>query len=144
MIDSHGVELRVAGAIVMALFALKIWRAHPHLKRSETDRAKGLKRSIFGALALTLMNPGVFLGLLAFFSAAGLSDLGATSGEPLREGKALILGIFLGAVGWWALLASSAQLLRDRINDRTLLIINRTSAICIGLFALAALISVFL
>lgn len=46
-------------------------------------------------------------------------------------------GIFLGALTWWVILASSVNLLRDKFSDRSLRRMNRVGGIAIALFGLA-------
>ena len=143
LIDAYNMELRIFGALIMGVFAARVWLAKPHLEKSTGDKTKGIKRATLGALVLTLTNPGVFLGFIAFFSAAGLSQLGTQSGDAWIDGGALVLGVFFGAAGWWATLAASGHWLRDRITDATLVKINHVSAIGIALFALGALASIW-
>jgi len=47
-----------------------------------------------------------------------------------------VLGIFLGAMFWWTLLAMISGHFRDRFNDRAVVWLNRIGALAIGAFGL--------
>jgi arginine exporter protein ArgO len=48
-------------------------------------------------------------------------------------------GVFLGSALWWLLLSGGASMLRERLDARWLLWINRASGAMIVLFGLLAL-----
>lgn len=139
IIDSYDTVLRLVGAAIMLVFAVRIWRAHPHLDQEPMEG--GVKRGMLGALVLTLTNPGVFFGFLGMYALAGIGDLGAASGHASSDAIMLIVGVFLGSCGWWALLVGIGRYLRDKVNDNLLTMINHVSAAIIGLFALGTLFS---
>ena len=145
IIDTHVLVLKILGAAIMGGLAVYIWRAHPHMET--VDRMRPLKGGVFrstvACFMITLTNPGVFFGLLAFYTAAGIGDLGADSGHPFMDASGLVLGVFLGAAVWWVCLSGIGLSLRGRINDGLLLRLNRGAAVLIGLFAGAAALSVF-
>lgn len=139
---AHDRILAVAGGLIMMGFALHIWRSHPHMTPEEGTSARhGTIRSMAATLALTLSNPGIFVGLVGLYSAVGIGDLGAGGGKAHLEGLSLVAGVFLGASLWWLLLASLANRMRERISDRHLEWINRGSAILILCFAFFAFFS---
>lgn len=136
---AHSTTLKIVGGLVMTGFAIKIWQAKPHLERTEL---KGrVKRNMTATLALTLSNPGVFLGLVFLFSAAGIGDLGSSGRRPIVDAFALMVGVFVGASLWWATLAGLGAVLRDKMTDALLIKVNRLSAVSIGLFALVAFVT---
>ncbi len=141
-IDSYDTELKIIGALIMIIFAVRIWQSHPHIEPGA--QVGGVKRGMAGALMLTLTNPGVFFGFLGLYALAGIGDLGEGSGHVHGDAITLVCGVFLGASLWWALLASLGRYLRDKVNDRFLAIINHISAVIIGIFALGTIISLWL
>lgn len=142
LISSYDMEMKVFGAVVMFAFALKIWRSHPHIDRE--PQTGGVKRGMVGALMLTLMNPGIFVGFISMYALAGIGDLGAGSGHPHSDAISLVIGVFAGSCLWWLVLVWIGRYLRDKVNDHLLEIINHISAGVIGLFALGALLSIWL
>lgn len=142
LIERHETILMVFGGIIMAVFAVRIWMDKPHIS---CDPLEGrVKRNAFGALVLTLTNPGVFVGFIGLYTLAGIGDLGAGEGHAFTDAVALTIGVFLGASLWWLLLAWGTRKFKDRFNDQLLLKINHTSAIFIALFALGTLITALL
>lgn len=142
LISSYDVEMKIFGALVMVVFAVRIWRSRPHIDRE--PQSGGVKRGMIGALALTVMNPGIFVGFISLYALAGIGDLGAGSGHPHSDAISLVLGVFAGSCLWWLVLVWIGRFLRDRVNDQLLSIINHVSAGVIGLFAFGALVSIWL
>ncbi|WP_417458655.1 LysE family translocator [Kordiimonas sp.] len=142
VIDSFDTELKLIGATIMIVFAIRIWRSHPHIDQSPQEG--GVKRGMLASLVLTLTNPGVFFGFLGLYALAGIGDLGADGGYIHSDAIALIVGVFLGSSLWWATLVGIGRYLRDKVNDKFLSIINHFSAALIGLFALGAILSIWL
>lgn len=141
LIESHMTPLKVIGGVIMAVFAWRIWKSHPHL--SKKPEQGGVKRGMFGALVLTLTNPGVFIGFLAMYALAGIG--GDTNGAlAFRDACYLVVGVFVGAAAWWALLAWGAKAFSDKFTDKLLVNINHVSAGIIGLFAFGTVVSAVL
>lgn len=140
VVDSYSILLRLFGAAIMFVFAVRIWRAHPHI--DPEPLAGGVKRGMLGAFLLTLTNPGVFFGFLGMYTLAGIGNLGMGEARLYSDAVMLVVGVFLGSCLWWGSLVGIGRYLRDRVNDKFLEIINHISAAIIGLFAICALISV--
>lgn len=137
LIESHETLLMVIGGVIMAVFAVRIWRDKPHLDQSPL---KGkVKRNAFAALVLTLTNPGVFVGFLGLYTLAGIGDLGSGEARAHSDAAALTLGVFFGAMTWWLVLVFGTTAFKNRFNDHLLVKINHVSATLIGLFALGTL-----
>ena len=136
-IESNETFLMIVGGLIMLGFSLRIWREKPHLSRAPIEGK--VKRSAFGALALTLTNPGVFVGFLGLYTLAGIGDLGAGEARAYMDAGALTLGVFLGAALWWLFLVVLTSAFKDRFNDQLLVKINHVSAGLIGLFAVGTL-----
>lgn len=137
-IESHMTPLKLVGGCIMFVFAWRIWRSHPHLKKK--PETGGVKRGMLGALVLTLTNPGVFVGFLAMYALAGIGS--GTSGVlPFEHAVYLVVGVFVGAAAWWALLAWGAKAFSNKFNDQLLVNINHVSAGIIGLFAFGTVAS---
>jgi hypothetical protein len=52
----------------------------------------------------------------------------------------LVGGIFFGSMLWWIVLSGLANHVRDRLNDRILLLMNRFAGLTIGGFGVAAFV----
>jgi len=80
---------------------------------------------------LTLTNPTTVLSFLAVLAILGLGR----QRQPWQT-SSLVAGIFCGSMIWWTILASAANLLRDRIADGAMRWMNRVAGIAIGGFGL--------
>jgi len=137
LIESHNTLLMVSGGLIMATFAVRIWREKPQL---DCTPLKGkVKRSAFAAFVLTLTNPGVFVGFIGLYTLAGIGDLGAGETRAFHDAAALTVGVFVGAALWWLGLAFGTRAFKEKFNDQLLVKINHVSAALIGLFAIASL-----
>ena len=109
---------------------------HPRKRRS-TDEA-GLAAAYVSILLLTLANPATILSFLAVF--AGLGHRNAAE-QFCRRCSMLVTGVFLGSATWWLLLSLLAGLLRARLNDGRMRIVNviaGLSILSLGLWSLVA------
>jgi threonine/homoserine/homoserine lactone efflux protein len=137
LIEAHETLLVMVGGIIMAGFALHIWRDTPHLDTSSLSGK--VKRSAMATLMVTLTNPGVFVGFLALYTLAGIGDLGAGDQRAYVDAAFLTGGVFVGSALWWAFFAAATKKFKTRFNDKFLSKINHVSAGFIGIFAIAAL-----
>jgi len=90
------------------------------------------------AFVVTLVNPITVVAFISIFAAIGLSG----AGEEPFDAWTVIAGVFVGALGWWWLLASIASVLRQRFTERGVRWLNAVSGAVIigfGVYGLAAL-----
>jgi threonine/homoserine/homoserine lactone efflux protein len=129
--------LRIIGGLFLLYLGVSTFRAKPAetAAKPKTD-AKGLTGAYASMLALTLTNPMTILAFAAIFA--------AISGEDPACLPWVAVGVPLGSVLWWALLAWVVGLVRDRITPRTMLWINRASGALIVFFGLSALIGLLM
>ncbi len=137
----QGWWLRAAGGVIMAVFAVYIWRADPHLDDEAATVKAGNGAPLRSALAtflLTITNPITILGFAGIFAAGGFSNMGIANATLLTNGFFMIGGVFAGSVIWWLILCGSASHFRDRISDATLRLIDHGTAIVMAGFSAAA------
>ncbi len=84
-------------------------------------------------VGLTLTNPATILSFAALFA-----SIGAGTGGPAGA-VAVVSGVFLGSVAWWALLTGLIVGLRARLTPRAVRWLNTGSAVLIGAFGLVAI-----
>jgi threonine/homoserine/homoserine lactone efflux protein len=122
--------IRLIGGIFLIGIGVAYYRRPPRsLEASREDSSA--HSEIVSTLLLTATNPTTVLSFLAV-----LATLGLGRQRPLWQTSLLVGGIFWGSMTWWTILASSATLLRGRINDRTMRWMNRAGGIAIGGFGL--------
>lgn len=131
-------ELRLFGGLFLLYLAWQTWRTQPliELAQARPTRA-GLLGDYFSTVALTLTNPVTILAFLGIFAGLGL----AAEGKDFVAASLLVLGVFVGSLLWWLLLAAGVGWLRGRLTPAILRGINRISGVLVagfGFWALAA------
>ena len=134
----HALALRVGGGVIMLAFAVAIWRAAPKLRDGAQASAP---RMALATLVLTLTNPATMLFFAGAFGAAGFSGIGHDSTTHLVNAALVVAGTFTGSMLWWCGVTGVARRLRGRIDDGHLRLLNHGTAIMLGVFALAAVIT---
>jgi len=86
---------------------------------------------------ITVFNP---LTVMAFGAAFAGRDLAAVGGS-FTDASVLVAGVFCGALGWWAILCTSAVALRQHFTGKGILWLNRIAGAVILAFGVVALIS---
>ncbi len=130
-VTGHEHLIQLAGGILVILFGVKVFTAHPHIDpRKEAGVPHGLHGMVSGFL-MTLTNPGVVLGFLAIFGSLG--EWAPETGDFAGAG-ALVAGVVAGALLWWTLLAAAVAKLRERLDDHWLERINHTAGVLLILF----------
>lgn len=82
---------------------------------------------------LTMTNPATILSFAALFASIGAGTGGASGAV------AVVAGVFLGSVAWWALLTGLVAGLRARLTPPVVRGLNIVSAVVIGGFGVVAI-----
>ncbi len=127
-------EIRIVGGVLLAFMAWNAWHKHPAIGNAQDISVGSILRAYISGLGLTCTNPVTILAVLAVV---------ATLGGRLNTYEATLLtaGIFAGALGWWIALAGGVALFRRHFNERTILIINRSTALLLLTIAVYAIIT---
>jgi threonine/homoserine/homoserine lactone efflux protein len=131
--------LGIVGGAVLLVLAVRSMRttlaADPSRveARPEGGRLDGPLGAWASMVALTLTNPATILSFAALFA-----SIGAGTGGPAGA-VAVVAGVFLGSVAWWALLTGLVAGLRARLTPRVVRWLNVGSALLIGAFGLIAI-----
>ncbi|ADE85648.1 LysE family translocator [Rhodobacter capsulatus] len=129
----------IGGAFLMVL----AWNGWPRGQGGEPSPAKipearGLWRTTFVTYGLTITNPPTILLFAAIFAGLGLAQTG--SGLAI---VALVAGVFLGSIGWWAFLSGLVAALHHRLPPAFALWTARVSSLTMAGFGLWAFASIF-
>ncbi len=123
---------------VRALHAARSRSADPtasgELLTGPGDARPGRSRAWASMVALTLTNPATILSFAALFASIGAG----TGGTP--GAAALVAGVFLGSVAWWALLTGLVAGVRARMTARAVRWLNAGSAVIVGAFGVIAIV----
>lgn len=139
----------VIGAIELPLRlfggAILIWLGYTTLKRKPERSAAVVRdaKSLFSAFAtgfaLTLANPASILLFAAVFAGLGVGAEARSHNDAVW----LVAGVATGSAGWWLGLSGTVGLLRHRLPDRALRIVDIASGLALIGFALWSMIGVF-
>ncbi|ETD85921.1 LysE family translocator [Rhodobacter capsulatus] len=129
----------IGGAFLMVL----AWNGWPRGQGGEPSPAKipearGLWRTTLVTYGLTITNPPTILLFAAIFAGLGLAQTG--SGLAI---VALVAGVFLGSIGWWAFLSGLVAALHHRLPPAFALWTARVSSLTMAGFGLWAFASIF-
>ena len=130
--------LRVVGGAFLIYLGIRTFVATPR-RSAERATVAGLLAAWLSTLGLTLTNPATILSFLGVFAGLGLA-----AGAGGSSAIALVFGVFLGSAAWWLTLALGVGSLRERLDERALRWVNRTSGSVITLFGVAAFASLLL
>ena len=139
LLANHAFALRLGGGLIMLTFAVVIWRSAPKL--SDDEHEGSVLRMALATLTLTLTNPATILFFVGAFGAVGFTGIGHDSPPHLINAALVVAGTFAGSMLWWVTVTSIARRLRGRINDDHLRLLNRGTAVALGVFAIAAVVA---
>jgi threonine/homoserine/homoserine lactone efflux protein len=131
--------LVLGGGALLVILGLRIIFAKPKTVEAQPANVVGLAWAYGSTLGLTITNPATIISFAAL--AATLSA--GISGGHLRPGL-LVIGVLLGSLAWWSLLAALGAGLRVRITPRAVRAISLASGLAIVVLGLAALASAML
>lgn len=122
--------IRLIGGVLLISIGLVYYFKRPK-SLGETAQGDSAGSDIATTFLLTLTNPTTILSFLAVLAVLRLGER-----RPWTLTIFLVLGIFVGAMSWWTLLALISGHFRDRFNDRAVVWMNRIAALAIGAFGL--------
>lgn len=121
---------QIIGGIFLGYLGGKTYKSKP-----SNILAKGKKKQNMKAFVttffLTITNPMTILSFIALFSGLGI----ANSNIDIITKLVFVFGVFSGSVLWWLFLSIIVNLLKNRINEFSL-IINKTSGLILLSFSL--------
>jgi putative LysE/RhtB family amino acid efflux pump len=132
-IDALRVAIGLMGAAVLAWIGIRtLWSAFRVRLGGEADEEVARPRRAFlTSLAATASNPITILSWGAVFAAAATADAVSTTGHAI----ALLAGVGIGSISWFALLTALVSLVRGRFGDRMLRAVDAGAGIGILGFA---------
>ena len=130
--------LALAGGAILVVLGARIALAKPKTVEAQSQSANGagVAWAYGSTFGLTITNPATIISFAAL--AATLSA--GISGTLVRPAL-LVLGVLVGSLTWWCLLAAVAAGIRARITPRVVSVISTASGLAIIILGLAALVS---
>jgi threonine/homoserine/homoserine lactone efflux protein len=142
LLSEHRALFALGGGFVLIWLGLMEWRARPPTAVVTPVSTGHLVRSFVSTFLLTLMNPLTIVTFVALFAGLGVAEVvGDTSMGLIRRyffATELIVGVFIGAAGWWLTLTSGVHAVRHHFEESTLRWMPRISGAGLVLFGLYA------
>jgi threonine/homoserine/homoserine lactone efflux protein len=138
MID-YSLWIQVIGGLILLAFGVALFMARPVLEvapedRSSLSRHMGIIPQTF---VLTVSNPGAILGMLAIFGGLG-SWIGGL--DSYVEALIVVASVMGGSLLWWLGLSELIAIIRHRLTEGRLRMVNRFTGSVLLLFGLALLV----
>ena len=125
------------GAVLVTIGLRTLWAAwRVRLGGESTDEVATPKRAFLTALAATASNPLTIVSWAGIFAAASIAGAASTAGGAL----ALLVGVAVGSLGWFAVLTLVVSLARGRVRGAWLTAVDVVSGL--GLVAFGAVLGV--
>ncbi|MBK3798415.1 LysE family translocator [Azospirillum brasilense] len=132
------VALKLVSGLMLLWLGWSTLRARPAERAADARGGGGLTGAYASTFALTLANPATILSFAAVFGGLGVS---AGDGSSTGVAALLVAGVFTGSAMWWLGLSASVGAFRRRVTPAAMLWINRVSGAVLGVFGIAALVS---
>lgn len=135
-LTGHEMTFRLLGGLFLLAVALRTWLAKPPESADDPPDARTCIGGFVTGLTLTLTNPVTIIAFVGLFAGAGL-----TGTLGFAEAAILVLGVFIGSAAWWLTLSSGVALVRHRISEERLVLMNHCTAVALALAGAWAVLS---
>jgi threonine/homoserine/homoserine lactone efflux protein len=137
LIKAYQLSFQIAGSLLVIALGLFIFFKDP-VADFRKFRRKGNTpiQDLTSTFLLTLANPIAIFAFLALFASSGMSF---NIDHPYQN-LFMVLGVFLGAFGWWFMLTAIVNIFKHRFNLRVLWWFNKIAGVSILFFVLISII----
>jgi threonine/homoserine/homoserine lactone efflux protein len=128
--------MHVVAGVVLVILGVRMLLAAPPAAGADGPRVRRLAGASASTFALTIVNPATIVSFAALVA-------GTQAGAPrggVMSGVALVAGVASGSAVWWCVWCGTAGVLRRRVSERAILVVNRASALVLALFGVASLV----
>ncbi len=142
LIQNHTQPIYIAGGAFLLVVAWHTWHDKPRQPEPEEEEEKrlaklgvhvtGIAKAMLSSFLITLTNPATVFGVLAIIATFG-------GMKSSREAAIIVGGIFLGSSLWWLLLSGGTAMVRRHFTERTVIWMNRFTAVALTPLAVYAL-----
>lgn len=139
LMETYEIIIQGVGGLILLGFGVRLLLSHPRMLPPD-DRSLHPFKNLGAApqsFLLTVTNPGALLGIFAVIGSAGTAVGGL---QTYMEALALLGGLFIGAVLWWAGLARLISLFRSQMTERRLTFINQSAGLLLIGFGLVLVV----
>jgi len=127
--------LGLAGGLFMIWLGWSGLRPKPVTAAADVG-GRDLVRTTIATFFLTMTSPATILSFAAIFAGLGLAEAGDALSAAI-----VVVGVFLGSLGWWFFLSGGVAIARTRLPDSFVAWVSRLSGlvlIAFGIIAIAA------
>lgn len=129
--------LQLLGGVMLFLFGLYAFRSNPTRNIRPVSKNKGsLAHNFATAFAVTLSNPLIIFLFLGLFARFNFVD----NDQPMYMDMIGYLSIITGAVTWWFGLTYTIDKVRNRFDQKGIVLINRIIGAVVMVASVAGLI----
>lgn len=139
LIQEYNFYLRLFGGILLGWIGYVTFKTPLRQRNTKEMGEETLLHGFTSAFFLTLSNPITLIVFAASFSAVHASPLEGSFFQALF----LVLGVFVGASGWWLSLSTIVHLMHKKLSETQLFWINRISGLMLLGFSAYMLLSLF-
>ena len=136
---AHQKFIRFAGGLFLIYLGLKTFFEKPDTEIAKVN-GKGFFSLTVGTFILTLTNPLTILSFMGIFAGLGFTEENTNYAAALL----LVFGVFLGSMIWWIILTSFLRLFHAKMNQSTIIFINKCSGALIAGFGVLSMASLLI
>ncbi len=129
------VLLKLVGGSFLCFLGYKSFTAAPP-DSSLQVKSTGIFKGFLSTFLLTITNPMTILSFAGIFAGLGI---GSAAGDRLGAVQ-MVAGVFAGSLLWWLVLSGCISAFREKVDERSLGLVNKASGLVIMLFGLVAII----
>ncbi len=134
-VHTHRAVIQLCGGLALIAFGARLYLSAPRLRiasehEASTARLKDFAWDIPQTFFLTITNPGAVLGLFAVFG--GVSTF--IEVHSTIDVLLMVAAIVSGSMLWWIALSNLIGRYRQKIDLRTLNVVNRVAGLLLALF----------
>lgn len=130
---NHIDVIKPVGCVIMCLIGIKTFLSKTHFQQIKAKESKNLIGAFTSVFFLTLSNPITILFFIALFSGLGLHIE-----DSYFSIFTFIIGVLLGSAAWWLILSSITSVIRHKINEKTISVINKIAGTALIVLAVLA------
>jgi len=129
---------RLIGGIFIIYLGYKIFISQP-IDGNLSLTEKSLPAAFLSAFVVAITNPIALIYYISVFAGLGVVSMG----NDYLSSTLLVAGVFMGSALWWFLLSQGVGLIKNKITNQNLQLVNRLSGMAIAGFGVYAIWSSF-
>jgi len=129
--------LGLFGGAFLCYLGVRTFISKPDERHASAGRDT-LASAYVSTFVLTLTNPMTILSFVAIFA-----GLGVASGADYSRAAMVVTGVFAGSAAWWLLLSTGTAMLRSKLGEGPMRLVNHLSGSIIVAFGIYAVATAF-